>query len=118
MFFFEQKLQSQCGKLCRKYPNVSDNIKVKLQEVEQNWERLEDLAQTRKTKLEESYQLNRFLAASNEHVSTSSKIVRALISIIFVLFLLFVLDQVVSEPHQSDGVGRACKGHGRRGEPH
>ena len=72
-YFFEQKLQSQCGKLCRKYPNVSDNIKVKLQEVEQNWERLEDLAQTRKTKLEESYQLNRFLAASNEHVSTLSK---------------------------------------------
>ena len=85
-FFDEQKLQSQCGKLCRKYPNVSDSIKVKLQEVEQNWERLEDLAQTRKTKLEESYQLNRFLAASNEHVSALSKIVRGLISFIFIVF--------------------------------
>ena len=64
-----QKLQALCGTLCRKYPTVAGDTKQKMHEVEKNWERLEDLAQTRKRKLDESYQLNKFLADSNEHVS-------------------------------------------------
>lgn len=63
-----QKLQGQSGKLCKKYPHMGTPIQEKTSEAEGNWEKLEDLAQARKLKLEESYQLHRFLTQTKEHV--------------------------------------------------
>lgn len=64
-----QKEEAVSGKLCRKYPNMTDSIRSKMREAEENWERLEDLAQARKIRLEDAYQLHKFLTEAREHVS-------------------------------------------------
>jgi len=57
------------GKLCKKYPDRAGDITVKQNEAQDNWERLEELADTRKTRLAASYQLQKFLSNSRELVS-------------------------------------------------
>ncbi len=44
---FPQKLEGVAGKLCRKYTDLAPPITGKLKEAQDNWERLEDLAQAR-----------------------------------------------------------------------
>lgn len=54
--------------LCKKYPQNGLQIQEKQKEALDNWERLEDLADARKIKLQDSYQLHKFLADSKEQV--------------------------------------------------
>ena len=53
---------------------MAPQIQDKLSEGLDNWARLEDLAMARKHKLEEAYQLHRFLTDAKEHVSNISVI--------------------------------------------
>ncbi len=55
--------------MCKKYPDHGTQIQAKQKEALDNWEKLEDLANARKLKLEASYKLHRFLYESREHVS-------------------------------------------------
>ncbi len=48
---------------------MGPEIQNKQKEALDNWEKLEDLANARKLKLEASYQLHKFLTEAREHVS-------------------------------------------------
>ena len=67
--FISQKVESQSSKLCKKYPERAGDITEKQNEALDNWEKLEDLADQRKRKLADSYQLQKFLAEAQELVS-------------------------------------------------
>ena len=62
-------MTSQAGKLCKKYPDHGEATQKKLGEAQDNWERLEDLAQARRLKLQDSHKLHDFLVKAKEHVS-------------------------------------------------
>ena len=55
--------------MCKKYPERAGDITEKQNEALDNWEKLEDLADQRKRKLADSYQLQKFLAEAQELVS-------------------------------------------------
>ena len=61
-------METSAGKLCHKHRDRAQEIELKKQEVEDNWERLEDLSDARKAKLSESYQLQKFLSEEKELV--------------------------------------------------
>jgi len=42
-----QKMEGVYGKLCKKYPDMAKQSEKKLNEVHENWNRLEDLANAR-----------------------------------------------------------------------
>ena len=42
-----QKMEGVYGKLCKKYPDMVKQSETKLEEVHENWNRLEDLAAAR-----------------------------------------------------------------------
>ena len=42
-----QKMDSQHGVLCKKYPDMVEESEKKLRDLKKNWERLEDLANAR-----------------------------------------------------------------------
>ncbi|KAJ8309236.1 hypothetical protein KUTeg_014110 [Tegillarca granosa] len=67
-----EKIESVSGKLCRKYPDHADAIQNKQKEAEDNWEKLEELADQRKQKLRDSYQLQKFLSDARELISWSN----------------------------------------------
>ena len=64
-----QTLERRSGKLCKKYPENGTKIQSKQKQAQDDWEKLEDLANVRKLKLEAAYKLHRFLYESREHVS-------------------------------------------------
>jgi hypothetical protein len=59
----------QGNRLSKKYPDMKDAIESKQLELLDNWEKLEDLCDARKIKLEHSYQLQKYLADGRELVS-------------------------------------------------
>lgn len=63
-----QKVESLSAKLSKKYPDRAGDISVKQNEALDNWEKLEELADQRKRKLADSYQLQKFLAEARELV--------------------------------------------------
>jgi hypothetical protein len=73
-----QKEEAVSGKLCKKYPSMADAIRSKMREAEVNWEKLEDLAQARKIRLEDAYQLHKFLTESREHIGWCEQLVIAM----------------------------------------
>ncbi|XP_055956724.1 spectrin beta chain, non-erythrocytic 2 isoform X1 [Patella vulgata] len=70
-----EKVEVQAGKLCNRYRDKTDMINQKKQEVDDNWERLEDLSDQRKAKLAESYQLQKFLSDARELSSWSNEMI-------------------------------------------
>lgn len=46
-FAAQQKMEGVYGKLCKKYPDMAKQSEKKLEEVHENWSRLEDLANAR-----------------------------------------------------------------------
>jgi len=64
-----QKMDAVYGKLCKKYPDMVSVSAKKLSDLKENWERLEDLANARKSKLEDAYQLHKFLSDAMEHMT-------------------------------------------------
>ncbi|XP_052269284.1 spectrin beta chain, non-erythrocytic 1-like isoform X3 [Dreissena polymorpha] len=70
-----EKLELLSSKLCQKYPDRIGDITFKQNEAENNWEKLEELADQRKAKLAESYQLQKFLADAQELISWSDDMV-------------------------------------------
>ena len=46
-FAAAQKMEGIYGKLCKKYPDMAKQSEKKLEEVHDNWNRLEDLANVR-----------------------------------------------------------------------
>ncbi|XP_061172689.1 spectrin beta chain, non-erythrocytic 5-like [Saccostrea echinata] len=71
-----EKMEALESKLCRKYPDKADAIHQKQQEAQDNWEKLEELADSRKQKLSDSYQLQKFLSDARELVSWSTEMVQ------------------------------------------
>ena len=65
-----QKIESLSAKLCKKYPDRAGDISEKQNEALDNWEKLEELADQRKQKLADSYQLQKFLSEARELVKT------------------------------------------------
>ncbi|KAK7105089.1 spectrin beta chain, non-erythrocytic 5-like isoform X3 [Littorina saxatilis] len=70
-----EKLETQAGKLSQKYRDRARDIELKKQEAEDNWEKLEDLSDTRKAKLQESYQLQKFLSDGRELINWSNDMI-------------------------------------------
>ncbi|XP_055880886.1 spectrin beta chain, non-erythrocytic 2-like isoform X3 [Biomphalaria glabrata] len=70
-----EKIETQANKLSHTYKNRAQEIEQKKQEAEDNWEKLEDLSDSRKAKLAESYQLQKFLAEARELISWSNDMV-------------------------------------------
>ena len=75
-----QKLERRSAHLCRKYPDNGVQIQEKQKEALDNWERLEDLADARKIKLSESYQLHKFLTDSREQNDWCEKMMQMMTS--------------------------------------
>ncbi|XP_059148013.1 spectrin beta chain, non-erythrocytic 2-like isoform X3 [Physella acuta] len=67
-----EKLESQANKLKQTYKDRAKEIELKKQEAEDNWERLEDLADARKAKLAASYKLQKFLSDARELMGWSN----------------------------------------------
>ena len=72
IFLVLQKIETLAGKLCRKYPDMREAISHKQQEAQDNWEKLEELSDSRKKQLSDSYQLQKFLSDARELVSYTS----------------------------------------------
>ncbi|KAL4238363.1 Spectrin beta chain [Mactra antiquata] len=70
-----EKMESLSSKLSKKYPDRSGDISVKQNEALDSWERLEELADQRKRKLADSYQLQKFLAEARELISWSTDMI-------------------------------------------
>ncbi|XP_069119024.1 LOW QUALITY PROTEIN: spectrin beta chain-like [Argopecten irradians] len=66
-----ERIELQCRQLCSKYPDMADSILAKQKEAQDNWEKLEDLSDLRKSKLVESYKLQKFLTDARELISWS-----------------------------------------------
>ena len=54
---------------------MGPGIEQKQKEALDNWERLEDLTNARKLKLEDSYQLQKFITDAKEHVSEQHRVI-------------------------------------------
>ncbi|XP_074649217.1 spectrin beta chain-like isoform X2 [Tubulanus polymorphus] len=67
-----EKLESLASKLSKKYPDMKEQIINKQQELLDCWENLENLCDLRKAKLDESYQLQKFLADAKELINWSN----------------------------------------------
>ncbi|XP_053397817.1 spectrin alpha chain, non-erythrocytic 1-like isoform X2 [Mercenaria mercenaria] len=70
-----EKVESLSAKLCKKYPDRAGDISEKQNEALDNWEKLEELADQRKKKLADSYQLQKFLAEARELISWSNDMI-------------------------------------------
>ncbi|XP_067682927.1 spectrin beta chain, non-erythrocytic 5-like isoform X3 [Haliotis asinina] len=68
-----EKIETQAVKLRKKHPDMVKSIEEKKQEAEDNWERLEELSDSRKSKLAESYRLQKFLADARELIQWSNE---------------------------------------------
>ncbi|XP_052769142.1 spectrin beta chain, non-erythrocytic 2-like isoform X1 [Mya arenaria] len=75
-----EKIESLSSKLCKKYPERAGDIMVKQNEAQDNWERLEELGDARKTRLAASYQLQKFLSDARELISWSDDMVARIMS--------------------------------------
>jgi len=62
-------LGQEAARLCGIHPDHADQIKVKHQEIENNWESLTGKAKERKRRLDDSYYLHRFLSDFRDLVS-------------------------------------------------
>ncbi|GFO34699.1 spectrin beta chain, non-erythrocytic 5-like, partial [Plakobranchus ocellatus] len=67
-----EKMETQASKLCQKYRDRAKEIELKKQAADDSWETLEDLSDTRKAKLAQSYLLQKFLADARELINWSS----------------------------------------------
>ncbi|KAK3092932.1 hypothetical protein FSP39_009051 [Pinctada imbricata] len=72
----EEKMETLAGKLCRKYPDMREAISRKQQEAQDNWEKLEELADSRKRQLTDSYQLQKCLYDARELISWSTDMIQ------------------------------------------
>ncbi|BFZ07506.1 hypothetical protein BsWGS_10543 [Bradybaena similaris] len=70
-----EKIETQASKLCQKYKDRAGEIESKKQEADDNWEKLEDLSDSRKAKLAESYKLQKFLADARELINWSNDMI-------------------------------------------
>ncbi|XP_076441755.1 spectrin beta chain, non-erythrocytic 5-like [Babylonia areolata] len=70
-----EKLETHASKLGHKYRDRARDIELKKQEAEDNWEKLEELADARKAKLQESYQLQKFLTEGQELINWSNDMI-------------------------------------------
>ncbi|XP_041352702.1 spectrin beta chain, non-erythrocytic 5-like isoform X2 [Gigantopelta aegis] len=70
-----EKIETTAAKLVHKNRDMADSIDKKKQEAEDNWEKLEDLSDIRKTKLAESYQLQKFLSDARELITWSNEMI-------------------------------------------
>ncbi|KAL8620004.1 hypothetical protein ACOMHN_015286 [Nucella lapillus] len=70
-----EKLETHATKLGHKYRDRARDIELKKQEAEDNWEKLEELADARKAKLSESYQLQKFLTEGRELINWSNDMI-------------------------------------------
>ncbi|XP_033735465.1 spectrin beta chain, non-erythrocytic 5-like isoform X2 [Pecten maximus] len=66
-----ERIELQCRQLCNKYPDMADSILSKQKEAQDNWEKLEDLSDLRKSRLAESYKLQKFLTDARELIAWS-----------------------------------------------
>ena len=65
-----QLLEKEAERLIEEQPNSQDLIEEKQTEIVENWEQLTQRADTRKTNLEQSRELQRFLADLRDLVRT------------------------------------------------
>ncbi|KAL5008187.1 hypothetical protein ScPMuIL_013768 [Solemya velum] len=71
-----EKIETMAGKLCRKYPDDGISIQNKKKEAEDNWEKLEDLCDIRKSKLAQSYDHQKFMTDARELISWSNDMIQ------------------------------------------
>jgi len=62
-------LGQEADRLCQIHPDHNDQIQAKHEEIGSNWDMLVDKAKDRKTKLDDSYSLHRFLAEFRDLIS-------------------------------------------------
>lgn len=60
------KLVTESERLCHLYPDRAEAIYTKMQEAQDRWNALQQIAHARKTNLDHSYNLHRFLADYRE----------------------------------------------------
>ncbi|KAH9509152.1 hypothetical protein Btru_049222 [Bulinus truncatus] len=70
-----EKIEIQGNKLSHTYKDRAKEIECKVQEAEDNWEKLEELSDSRKAKLAESYQLQKFLSEARELINWSNDMI-------------------------------------------
>ncbi|XP_023929927.1 spectrin alpha chain-like isoform X4 [Lingula anatina] len=63
------QLNAESGRLSAEYPDHADEVQTKQDEINQNWARLQEKAEERKNRLDDSYHLQRFLADFRDLVS-------------------------------------------------
>ena len=62
LYFQVQQLDAKAQELIAKHPDQEDAIKAKLADITENWTGVTDKANTRKAKLLDSYDYQKFLA--------------------------------------------------------
>ena len=72
LYYQVQQLDAKAQELIAKHPDQEDAIKAKLADITENWTGVTDKANTRKAKLLDSYDYQKFLAEYRYGVNTNT----------------------------------------------